>query len=436
MQASSSVLHGTVCVPGSKSHTIRALIFASLAEGVSFITNPLPSADALSCVHALQEFGAQVSIEDSIWSVCGAGKNFHLPSNVVDVGNSGSVLYFLTPLAATLEGYTVFTGDASIRTRPVRAMLDALAQCGVQAFTTRPSIDAPPLVVKGVLKAGRIVTKGHLSQYISGILMAASRCSGTFSLELTDPKETPYIQMTIDWLASFGIPAEYTTDYTKIRITGPHTYAAFNRTIPSDWEAVAFPLVASLITDSEITICNIDYSGSQGDEAIVDTVRKMGGNLIENKVEKTLTVCAGNTKNLHGIVVNCAGIPDAVPALAVLACFAEGTTILEDISVCRLKETDRISLMRTELTKLGASVEETADSLIIHGISKHNSSFALHGGVVESYDDHRIAMSLAVMGLGLADGNVTVHNAECCAVSFPHFFDVMTTIGANFRSVN
>ena len=447
--AKKNSLSGNIVVPGSKSHTIRALILASLAEGVSHISNPLPSADCLSASKAIQEIGAKVDFdnENNIWTVTGAGKNVHLPSNVVDVGNSGSVLYFFTPICATFEGWSIFTGDSSIRKRPVLHLLEALKQLGANCYVSRPEENAPPALVQGPIKAGKVVTDGRLSQYISGLMMASTLIDGKLEIELTDPKEVPYLDMTKYWLESLGVQVEKSSDYKKISVTGPYQLKAFDKAIPSDWEAVAFPLIAALISDSKIVIDNVDGSGTQGDDAIVSVLQSVGADIQWNKETSQLFVTGGNrlsTENLTDktLRVNLAGFPDAICALAVIACFIEGKTVLEDIGVCRRKETDRIKVMKSELEKLGAKVEEGEDYIAIYGHSpiladgSENPEFTLHGGNVESYDDHRVAMSLACLGLGLKDGeSVIVNDAECCSVSFPGFFEVMNKINANFTEI-
>ena len=447
--AKKTSLSGNIVVPGSKSHTIRALILASLAEGVSHISNPLPSADCLSASNAIQEIGASVEFDNknNIWIVTGAGKNAHLPSNVVDVGNSGSVLYFFTPICATFEGWSIFTGDSSIRKRPVLHLLEALKQLGANCYVSRPEENAPPALVQGPIKAGKVITDGRLSQYISGLMMASTLIDGKLEIELTDPKEVPYLDMTKYWLESLGVQVEMSSDYKKISITGPYQLKAFDKAIPSDWEAVAFPLIASLISDSKITIDNVDGSGTQGDDAIVSVLQSVGADIQWNKETSQLIVTGGNrlsTENLpeKTLRVNLAGFPDAICALAVIACFIEGKTVLEDIGVCRRKETDRIVVMKSELEKLGAKVEEGEDYLVIYGNSpllangEKNPNFNLHGGTVESFDDHRVAMSLACLGLGLPEGQeVIVNDAECCSVSFPGFFEVMNKIKANFKEI-
>lgn len=456
-------ISGTIIVPGSKSHTIRALLLAALAEGVSHIKNPLPSADCLSAAQAIKAFGAQVDIGCPVdekglpcgtpadtWIVTGAGKNAHLPNCQIDVGNSGSTLYFFTPVAATFPGKSSFTGDESICKRPVNHLLDALRQLGAEAKTDREGIDAPPFSVSGPIKAGKVVTDGRLSQYISGLMMASLLIDGELDMELTDPKEVPYLTMTQLWLKNVGVNVDISPDYKKIKTYGKKDIKAFDTIIPSDWEGVAFPLMAAILSGSDIVIDGIDTTGSQGDDAIVPILQSLGADLSIEKTSETsgkLFVKGSNSQNLttkNGnfkddiLRINIAGFPDAICALAALACFVEGTVILEDTEVCRKKETDRIKVMCSELSKLGANVVDGltlpkddsfyGDQIIIYG-----NKNALHGGTVESYDDHRVAMSLACFGLGLENHEVVVKDGQCCSVSFPGFFEKMNKLGANFQ---
>ena len=443
--AKRSRLHGSIQVPGSKSHTIRALLLAALAEGTSHIKNPLASADCLSAAAAIPLLGARVELGDDVWTVRGAGKASHLPEDVVNVGNSGSLLYFMSPVAATFEGISVFTGDESIRRRPVLHVVDALNQLGAKARVTRPGGQCCPLVIQGPITCQNTVRAGgELSQYISGLMMAATRMDGTLNIELSNPKETPYLSMTRLWLESLGVSVSVSEDFKHIQVTGPVLISAFDRTIPSDWEAVAFPLVACTLAGGEIQIPSVDTSGSQGDEAIVDVLRSVGADIELDGTTRTLTVRGGarlSTEGLPGeeLHVNLSGFPDAVCALAVAACFVEGKTYIEDIGVCRKKECDRIKVLSTELSKLGADITEGSDCLVIQGHSpllpsgEANPAFCLHGGEVESYHDHRVAMAAACMGLALPQGEqLVVRDGQCCAVSFPGFVDAMNAIGAGF----
>ncbi len=455
-------LSGKITVPGSKSHTIRALMLSCLADGTSRISNPLPSADCISAANAIPLMGARINFgegkEEKVWTVSGAGKNIHLPSDVVNVGDSGSLLYFMSPIAATFEGASIFTGDESLRRRPVYHVADVLNQLGANAFCAVPGTKTCPFVVQGPITADNTVhTEGSISsQYISGLMMAAMRLKGTLKIELTNPKETPYLTMTKIWLEEFGAKVKISDDFKHIEVTAPNEIKAKDFSIPSDWEAVAFPLVAALITDSEITIENIDCSGSQGDDKIVEVLQSVGADIEWDKNKAELIVRGGSKSRLGNkgrlsaealpsgeLHVNLSGFPDAICAVSVAACFIEGKTYIEDIAVCRRKETDRIKVLKKELKKLGAVVEEGDDFMVIHGHSpilkdgSANKDFALHGGIIESYDDHRVAMSLACMGLAIQDANgVVVNDAECCAVSFPDFFNKMNqALNAGFAEV-
>ena len=428
-------ISGKITAPGSKSHTIRALLLSAMAEGKSKISNPLQSADCLSAAAALPLLGAGLDFGDgSAWTVSGAGKNIHLPSDVVNVGNSGSLLYFLSPICSTFEGTSVFTGDESIRKRPVFHVADVIKQMGADAWLAVPGTKTCPLIVRGKADGKNVVrTEGSISsQYITGMMMAALRLPGGLQIELSDPKETPYLTMTKLWLEEFGASVQMSDDFKKISVQPPAQLKAKDFAIPSDWEGVAFPLIAALLTDSKITIEGVDFSGSQGDDKIVEVLRSVGADIVEDKNAKTLTVTGGkklSAKNLpdQTLRVPISGFPDAICALAVAACFIEGKTVIEDAAVCRRKETDRIACLKVELEKLGAKVEEGPDWMAIYGGQK------LRGGVVQSYKDHRIAMAAACLGLALDEGKrIEILDAECASVSFPRFYELMNGLGCGF----
>ncbi len=452
--AKKSVLSGHITVPGSKSHTIRALILAAMADGTSHISNPLPSNDCLSTAAAVKKVGAEVDFgdgqgSDAVWTVRGAGSKLHLPADQIDVGNSGSLMYFLCPVLSTLPGECTFTGDESICRRPVNHLIDALCQFGAngKSLNKESGGTTPPFSFCGPIDVNKkLVTEGALSQYISGFMMAGSRLNGTLEMELTNPKETPYLTMTKLWLESVGVPVQISPDFKKISVTGPVPFKAFDRAVPSDWEGVAFPLVAALISGSEITIDNVDGSGSQGDDKIVEVLKSVGADIEWNREEEKLVVrgkrnskggCGLSTAGLPGgeLVVEMSAFPDAICALAVAACFIEGKTVFTDIDICRKKETDRIKAMTSELSKLGAHIVDEGDRLVVYGNGSIEGA-GLHGGEVESYKDHRIVMSLACLALGLKEGEkVTVNDAEWCSVTFPHFFEVMNKLGAGFETI-
>ncbi|NLM01071.1 MAG: 3-phosphoshikimate 1-carboxyvinyltransferase [Treponema sp.] len=471
-----SELSGRIVVPGSKSHTIRALLLAALSDGKCKINNPLPSADGFSAAHAIKAFGAKVDIgcevdkkgyplgkPASVWFVEGVGENAHLPNETIDVGNSGSVLYFFTPVAATFAGTSTFTGDESICKRPVNHLLDALRQLGCEASVLYSGVDSPPFSVTGPLRAGKVVTDGTLSQYISGLMMASCLVEGEIDINLIEPKETPYLTMTQQWLESVGHKVHISDDFSQIVATGKHKIVAFDRTIPSDWEGVAFPAIAAVLSGSDIVVEGVDLSGSQGDDEIVDVLKALGvpleiwetdknaalGNLhiYGRKVQKMCVLpkdiekarneriekrgsCSFYEKNGE-LFINLSGWPDAVCALSVLAAFVDGTVVLEDLGVCRKKETDRLKVMTSELKKLGVNIEEGEDFLRIVG--KGLDGNFEKNVTVESFDDHRVAMSLACFGWSRVNSTVEVRDAECSNVSFPDFFEKMTRMGAKIR---
>ncbi|MBQ3981243.1 MAG: 3-phosphoshikimate 1-carboxyvinyltransferase, partial [Treponema sp.] len=403
--------------------------------------------DCLSTAAAVRKVGAEVDFgkgeNSGVWTVRGAGANLHLPEEPIDVGNSGSLMYFLCPVLSTLPGECTFTGDESICRRPVNHLIDALCQFGANGKSLNNGLDGspgttPPFSFCGPIDVNKtLVTEGALSQYISGFMMAASRLNGTLHMELTNPKETPYLTMTKLWLESVGVPVSISPDFKKIAVTGPVPFKAFDRAVPSDWEGVAFPLVAALISGSEITIDNVDGSGSQGDDKIVEVLQSVGADIEWRRDAEQLIVRGGKKLSSAGLpngelVVEMSAFPDAICALAVAACFIEGKTVFTDIDICRKKETDRIKAMTSELSKLGAKIVDEGDRLVVYG----NGGEGLHGGEVESYKDHRIVMSLACLGLGLSDGEkVIVNDTEWCSVTFPHFFEVMNKIGAGFETI-
>ena len=450
--AHKSKLSGHITVPGSKSHTIRALILSAMAEGVSYIKNPLPSNDCLSTLNAIGKIGAHLIEKknvgtEEIWVIQGAGNKLHLPEGEIDVGNSGSLMYFLCPVLSTLKGECLFTGDESICTRPVGHLLDALHQFGAKALSVKNN-NCPPFTFEGPIDISKtLITDGKLSQYISGFMMAALRTEGTMLLKLTDPKETPYLTMTKMWLDSVGAQCSISPDFKTVSVTGPVEIKGFERSIPSDWEGVAFPLIAALISGSKVTVDNIDFSGSQGDDKIVDVLTSVGAKISLDKTAGTLTVDGSNdssdsvssgpahlsTASLPGgkLEVNVSSFPDAICALCVIACFIEGTTVLTDVEICRKKETDRVKAMCSLLTSLGADIHEEGDSVVINGTMGGKN---LHGGTVESYKDHRIAMSLSCLALGLKDTEeLIINDAECCSVSFPLYFEKMNELGAGYK---
>ncbi len=424
------VFSGTVRVPASKSHTIRRLLMASLAEGVSSIDRPLDSLDARSCVDACRAFGAEIDeIRSpdgkavSCWKVRGvgagsAGGSMRVPDSIVDVGNSGTTLYLALAIAALGEGYTVFSGDAQIRRRSADSLLTALRGLGATAFSTRGN-GCAPLVVGGPWKGGRVSLECPTSQYLSAILIAAPLAPQGSVTEIDVPllNERPYIEMTLSYLDRQGIPYEATSDRSWFRIRGGAKYTSVDGSVAGDFSSAAFPACAAIISGGSVDLLGLDPEDTQGDKALFSMLTKMGCELQWTKSGGEHRLSLRRGARFEGAEFDLNDTPDALPALAACACYAQGETRLVNVANARIKETDRISTMDKELRKLGARIEECPDGLVIRG-------GPLSGGTVNGHEDHRVVMALAIAALG-ASGPVEIEGTQAAAVTYPGFLDLL-----------
>ncbi|SCZ81063.1 3-phosphoshikimate 1-carboxyvinyltransferase [Acidaminobacter hydrogenoformans] len=419
-------LSGSVMVPGSKSHTIRAVMIAAMANGKSIIQNPLTSADCKSALSVAQAFGAECEMQKDAWIISGTNGKLKLPDNVIDCGNSGTTTYIACSMAATIKGSTIITGDAQIRRRPIKTLIESLDQTDAEAFIARPGIDAPPVVITGPMKAGDIYLEGKISPQVSGVLLSAAMLEGTTTVHVKYPMEVSYVKMTLDWMEGQGVRVEHDDAFMKYVVHGPQTYQPVNRAIPSDWSGVAFPLIGAVMTKSEMTIEGVDFNDVQGDKEIVDILIRMGADITKDEVNGRILIKGG--KRLHGVHVDCKNIPDTLPALSVIGAYADGEMTLTGLEVVRLKETDRVAVMQNELRKMGVQIDSEEDKVIIKG----GKGFV--GAEVESHDDHRVAMALMMAGL-VAKGETVVNEIECVGVSFPNFLEVMNNVGADIEAL-
>ncbi len=428
MQAmiSASRLSGNIIVPGSKSHTIRALIIATLAGGESVIRNPLLSEDCKSAMRAAQQFGSACQVLPDRWVVQGPKAGLQVPDDVIDVGNSGTTLYFMAAVAALLPDAVVFTGDASIRKRPSEPLLKALRQLGAEAFTTRSNSEAAPFVVRGPMRAGTATLSGLTSQWTSALLIASPMCQGKTRIELPQPREMPYIEMTIDWMRRCGVQVAYDEEgFTWYEVEGGQRYEPFDSVIPSDWSSVGYPLAAALTDGSRVVIENLNFGDKQGDVKIVDHLIAMGADIAKDEQAGTLTIHGGKT--LRGMQIDMLTTPDALPVMAVVGCIAQGTTVLHNVSGARKKETDRVKVMSEVLGAMGADITCDENTMTIRG------GKPLHGALLDSHDDHRVAMALSVAGM-FASGETAITRAECASVTFPGFYEKFLQLGARIQT--
>lgn len=422
-------LSGEIAVPGSKSHTIRAVLFGMLADGTTVIHNPLPSKDGLAALAAARSFGAQVVVDEeaNTWTVTGLNGKPRVPENVIDTMNSGTTTSFVTGICTLLtDGYAVVTGDEQIRRRPWRHETDALKELGATCIHTRPDCDCPPLAIQGPIHGGVCHLPGFNSQHISGILAPCALLPEGENVEVLveNPLEASYVQLTLDWLARFGVTVDSSPDFKHYYVRGGQKLTACDCLVASDWSSVAFPLVAAVCTPSELTISGLNFQDSQGDKAVVDILISMGADITKDPEHHRMTIRGG--KPLHGVEIDMNPIPDSLPALAVAAAYAQGDTHFINLAHVRVKETDRVAVMQEVLSACGGDVDITADSMTVHG------GKPLTGASVDSHDDHRVAMAMSVCGL-LADGEMKISNPECAAVSFPGFYEAMNKIGAGFE---
>jgi len=421
-----SQINGETAVPGSKSHTIRALAIAALAKGTSVIKMPLVSDDTLSCLSAACALGAWVRRgDDSTWQVFGTGGRLIEPAHPLDMGNSGTGLRIFSALASLSSSPISFGGDKSLQNRPMAALLSALNDLGAK---TESADGHCPLTVTGPIHGGETTVDGTSSQYLSALLLAAPLADGDTILNVPFLNEVPYVEMTLAWLKRQNINLKYNKNFTRFHVVGGQQFKPFVETIPGDFSTAAFPLAAAIVTGGGIKIRNLDFKDPQGDKAFIDFARQMGA-----KIETGsgfATVKPGPVK-LHSAELDLNSTPDLLPILSVVAACADGITVLKNVAQARLKETDRIAVMAHELTKMGIQVEEFEDGMAVTGGK-------LKPAHVDSFRDHRVAMSLAIAGMtcGAKETEPTVIDAaESIAVTYPTFVEDFIRLGAGFYLV-
>ena len=420
LTTSESVLRGTVAIPGSKSHTIRALASAALAQGRSEIIAPLVSADTLATVDCYKKLGTEIDTgQDEIWYVQGTGGKVKVPENVIDVANSGTTLRIGVGSAALLdEGAAQFTGDEQIRSRPIGPLLESLNDLGAHCYSKHNN-GMVPLVVEGTLTGGETTIEAVTSQYLTSLLINTPLAEKDSTIHVTTLNEQPYVQMTLKYLDEHNISYE-NEDFQRFHVKGSQQYQAFSKRIAADFSSATFFFCAGAILDADIVLEGLDFQDPQGDKVVVDILRQMGADIQINGMQ--VNVKPGDLK---GIDIDMNAIPDALPALSVVACFAQGRTRLYNVAQARLKETDRIGVMAAELAKLGAQVTEQEDGLTIERTS-------LHAADLQGHSDHRIVMALSLAGMALK-GETTIDTAEAVNVTFPDYAKLMQSLGADIH---
>jgi 3-phosphoshikimate 1-carboxyvinyltransferase len=404
-------------VPGSKSLTNRALIVAALADRTSTLTGALDSDDTRMMVESLSRLGFRVEHDLDAATITVEGRGGRIPVSEAElfVSNSGTSLRFLTALVALGRGVYRLDGVPRMRQRPVRDLLDALNRLGAIARDELGN-GCPPVVVDANGLAGGVadVAGDVSSQFLSGLLMALPRARGATTVEVKGTLVSrPYVAMTLAVMEAFGVRVAH-RQFQRFTVK-PAAYQARRYAIEPDASAASYWFASAAITGGSVTVEGLGSGSIQGDMAFVDVLEHMGCRV--ERFEMATTVHGGP---LRGVDVDMNAISDTVMTLAVVALFARGVTTIRGVGHIRHKETDRLAAVAAELRKLGASVEEWPDGLLIIPPE------AITPARIATYDDHRMAMAFALAGLK-AEG-VTIEDPGCVAKTYPGFWDDLSRL--------
>lgn len=430
MQIVGGPIVGRVRPPGSKSITNRALVCAALADGDSLLHGALDSDDTRVMVEALKRLGLTVvhDREARTIRVAGCGGSIPAPAADMFIGNSGTTVRFLTAMIALGHGKFRLHGTPRMHQRPIQDLIDALATLGCRAVSETGNGCPPVIVEADGLRGGATTVRGDVSsQFLSGLLLAAPYAAAPIRLSVDGPLvSAPYVQMTLDVMREFGV-AVPGTDLRNIAIPTAR-YAGRDYQIEPDASAASYFFAAAAITGGEVTVEGLTRNALQGDAKFVDVLAQMGCEVRETP--SSLTVVG--PERLRGIDVDMNSVSDTVQTLAVVALFADGPTRVRGVAHNRHKETDRIAAPATELRKLGATVDEHDDGLTVTPPS--GGLPALRGAAIDTYDDHRMAMSFALAGLKVP--GIVIRDPACTSKTYPEFFqDLGRLTGAKYAAV-
>ena len=422
-----SILNGKIEIPPSKSYSHRAVIAAALAEGgkKSKIDNLKFSVDITTTTDIMENWGAKINREESSLEIIGNGGKVVPADKYVQCNESGSTIRFLIPIGITSKNELIFDGKGKLVDRPLDSYYRIFEEQGILYKNENGKL---PLTVNGKLKAGNYEIDGNISsQFITGLLYALPLLDGDSKLTINKNLESKgYIDLTLEILKLAGIEI-MNNDYKSFDIKGNQIYKPFDYTVEGDYSQVAFWIVAGIISanmDNKVKCLHVNKNSLQGDREIIEIVQRMGANL--EIFDDYVLVKPSKTK---GTVIDISQCPDIGPILTVLAALSEGETRIINGERLRIKESDRITSIKTELNKLGANVAEEGDSLIIQGVE------GFTGGVtVNAWNDHRIAMSLAIASTR-CEKEIILEEAESVRKSYPHFWDDFVKMGGEIEII-
>jgi 3-phosphoshikimate 1-carboxyvinyltransferase len=406
-------IDAVVSVPGSKSLTNRALVVSSLAEGKSRLSNVLHSDDTCYMMSHLQTLGISLQAAHDQVEIEGRGGKFSAVQASLFCGNAGTTVRFLTALCALVPGSQIVTGDERMQARPIRDLVDGLLGLGVDITSAN---GCPPVTVRsGGLRGGCVQVQAHLSsQYLSALLMIAPYAQQPVSLEVAgDLVSEPYIELTLDVMAAFGVAVERPE---RRRFNVPQQlYQGRTLAIEGDATSAGYWWALAALTGSQITVKNIQPSSHQGDIEFLHILEHMGC-----AIAPAEGVAVRGPRRLKSPgVVDMNRLPDGVMTLAVLAALAQGETRIVNVANLRIKESDRLAALVTELRRIGIEAEELSDGIRIQGGEPH-------GADIETYADHRMAMSFAILGARVP--GICIRTPECVSKSYPTFFEQLQAL--------
>jgi len=401
-----------VVVPGSKSYTHRILIASALSDGACWIENALLSEDTRLTMEALRQMGIRIDESPESQFIVYGGRGYLKPGvDPIYLGNSGTSMRLLTAVAALCRGALTLAGTERMAERPIQDLIDALQQLGVRIRSTNRNGCPPVEVHGGPLRGGSVTINCRTSsQYLSALLLIAPYSEKGLEITVTEGSVSkPYVDMTVDVMNNFGVRVER-EDYDRFLVAGRQTYRAGAYAVEPDGSQAGYFWAAAAVCGTRIKVKGVTEDSRQGDVNFAQLLANMG---CEVKRERDGITVSG--RHLRAAEIDMGDMPDMVPTLAVVAAFAEGTTVIKNVSHLKAKESDRLTSVVNELVKMGIDARCSDNELIVTGGRPH-------GAEIETYGDHRIAMSFAVAGL--VTPQTFILDENCVAKSFPEFWKV------------
>jgi 3-phosphoshikimate 1-carboxyvinyltransferase len=407
---------GEVTVPGSKSYTHRILIASALSDGLCRIQNALKSEDTLLTLGALRQMGVETHEQGGRYLVYGSDGELKAADEPIYLGNSGTSMRLLTAVASLGRGTYTLTGTERMTERPIQDLIDGLKQLGIAVRSVRGN-GCPPVTVEGGRVSGGTVSLrcDVSSQYLSGLLLIAPFTERGVDINIVKGLVSkPYVDMTVEVMARFGVTVDR-KGYDHFRIAGGQSYRAGDFAVEPDCSQAGYFWGAAAITGARIKVKGLSINSRQGDIRFPKVLEAMGC-----RVEYEPDGISVIGESLLGIETDMSDMPDMVPTLAVVAAFAKGTTTIKNVAHLKAKESDRLGSVVKELSKMGIEADCDAAQMIVKGGRPH-------GAVIETYNDHRMAMSFAMAGLKVP--GVAIENESCVEKSFPNFWEVFGELG-------